>query len=300
MLGLSGLAMLFGLYQSFFGYLPYQMQWYNIAGYGALGNPEKGLSPITFFASNTEHGVFVSLGIILLWSLALFKNRSALLLIPVFLAALLITGIRGPVAKTLIMMAGLWAIIGRSMFTWLTRGALALLLAGLGLFWSLSGITQSLSNAPPQVQHRLERQAKEFVYAPTEGKEKSSTVNHLGMLVYGYRLGISTPLGIGLGAGTKASMKFGGGGSTETDLGDSFRALGIPGGVAYHIVVFLLIISAFRFWRQDRSPLSMAILGFMGIAFLQWLSSKYGVTPLLWFCLGAMDKLQRQRAEKTT
>lgn len=310
-LGLSGLAMLFGLYQSVFGYLPYQFQWYQIAGYPSLGNPERGLSPITFFASNTEHAIFVSLGIVLLWSLYLFKNRSALLPIPVFLGALLVTGVRGPVAKILIMMSGLWAIKGQTVVSWFTRGALALGVAALGLFWSLSGITQSLDDAPPQVQNRLERQANEFVRVPTGEQEYSSASTHLGMLVHGYRLSLQYPLGVGLGAGTKAAMKFRGGGdtgsdrgdsspalgSTETDFGDTLRALGIPGGLVYHVLVFLLVLNAFRLWNQDRRPLHMALLGFMGITFLGWLSGgRYGVTPLLWFCLGAVDRLYQKES----
>ena len=298
---LSILAMVFGLYQNFFGYLPYQLEWYHTAGYTALGSPESGLAPISFFASGTEHGIFLSLGVILCWSLALLnKNRLALLLTFIFIGALLLTGTRGPVAKSLMMMAGLWAIMGRSMTTWILRGTLALAIAGLGLFWTLSQATGSL-NAPSHIQNKLERQASEFVQAPTgTSTGRVSTLNHLGMLLHGYQLGIQQPLGSGLGAGTKAAKKFGSHSSTETDLGDSLRSLGIPGGAVYHVLVFLLILGAFRTWQRDGGPLSMAILGFMGVTFFSWLGGGgYGVQPLLWFCLGSMCKLRQQSAYGT-
>ena len=290
-LTLTVLATLFGLYQSLVGYLPYQLEWFRIAGYSSLGNPERGLSPITFFASNTEHAIFVSLGIVLLWSMVLCKRWKAILLIPILFGALLMTGIRGPVAKILAVAAGLWAILGRNVTAWIARGGLALTVAAAGLFWSLSGISQTLDNAPSGVQSRLERQADEFVRTPTGQREYSSAGTHLGMMIHGYRRGLQYPLGMGLGAGTKAAMKFGEAGSSEVDLADSVRSLGIPGGIVYHVLVVLLVIQGFRLWNRERSLLSMALLGFMGITFLGWLSGgRYAVTPLLWFCLGAADR----------
>lgn len=293
-LGLSTLAMLFGLYQSLVGYLPYQLEWYHTAGYIALGTPETGLSPISFFASGTEHNIFVNLGLILLWTLVLFEHRWAWWPIPLFFGALLLTGTRGPIAKGLVMMAGLWAILGPSLKTWILRGALALAIAGGGLYLGLSVLTQHLDGAPKPIQVQIERQAAEFVHG-SGSHQGSSAANHLGMLLHGYRLGLENPLGHGLGAGTKAAKKFGHFGTTETDLGDSFRSLGVPGGVVYHILVFVLIVTAFRFWQRSRRPLGMALLGFMGVAFLGWLKGgQYGVTPLLWFCLGAMDHLWKK------
>lgn len=296
MLGLSVLALLFGLYQSIVGYLPYQLDWYRTAGYIALGTPESGLAPITFFASGAEHNVFVNLGLILLWTLVLFERPWALLLVPLFLGGLLLTGTRGPVAKGIVMMAGLWALLGRSMKTWILRGTLALILAAGGLYLGLSVLSQNLSGVPGHIQVQIERQAAEFVHG-SGSHQGSSAVNHFGMLVYGYQLGLQRPLGHGLGAGTKAAKKFGNFGTTETDLGDSLLALGLPGGVVYHGLVFVLIVTAFQLWRRTRRPLSMALLGFMGIAFFGWLEGgQYAVTPLLWFCLGTMDRLWKEES----
>ncbi len=228
---------------------------------------------------------------ILLWTLVLFNVRTALLPIPIFFGALLITGTRGPIAKGLVMMTGLWAIMGRTLTTWVLRGLFALAIAAGGLFWTLSTATQNLEGTPERVEHKIERQSEEFVEGSGRGGGQSSASNHLSMLVWGYQTALQSPLGHGIAAGTKAEKLGSPAGSTETDLGDSFMALGIPGGIVYHIIVILLIVNAFQLWIKDNGPIPMAILGFMGITFLGWLGGgAYAVQPLLWFCLGAIVK----------
>jgi len=292
---LSILAALMGLYQIFYGYLPYQMTWYNIAGYLGIGTPESGLAPISFFASGTEHNNFLIVGIVLLWAAGLQKNRAAFLLIPLLLITVVIAGSRGPVAKVLFMMVGLWAIMGNAKATWIFRGSIALLIAGAGLYWSLSQATQ-MSSLDPRVQGALNRQAQEFVRAPRGQEDYSSAANHLGMMIQGYTSIVRYPLGTGLGATSKAAGKFGGHGySSETDLGDSFLALGVPGGIIYHIIVALIILSGFKFWLRTRSLLALALLGVLGVTFLMWLGGgQYGVSPIIWLCIGALDRFQNQ------
>jgi hypothetical protein len=296
---LAFLAMLMGLYQSFYGYLPYQLEWYHIAGYIALGTPGSSLAPISFFSSGTEHNLFLNIALILLWAAGLKKNRTAFLLVPLFFIAILLSGSRGPIAKGLFMLTGLWAIMGRSTITWITRGAMAILIAGFGLFWSLSQVTQM--NINDSIEGRINRQAQEFAHAPRGSEDNSSAANHLGMLFWGYASALQHPLGLGLGATTKAAMKFGGTAhSSETDLGNSFRSLGIPGGITYHIIVLLIIITGFRYWVQTRSLLALALLGVIGVTFLMWLGGgNYAVNPIIWLCIGALDRFHHSKNEES-
>ena len=289
------LATLVSFYHSLYGYLPYQMEWYYVAGYTALGDLQTGLAPISFFASGTEHVVFLTVGIVVLWAIGLQKNRATLLLIPPLFIAAFITGTRGPIAKLLIVGAGLWAIQGKTMTTWIVRGAVALLIAGVGLVWGLNQATEmSFSD---RIENRVQRQAQEFTQR--DGKGRSSVGVHLTLLANGYRSALNNPLGYGLGAGSKAaklgsnlnpSVAHG----TETDLGNSFLALGLPGGIVYHIIVFLVVWNSFRYWQQTRSATAMAFLGILGVTFMQWLSGGlYAISPLLWICIGALDRLHR-------
>jgi hypothetical protein len=121
------------------------------------------------------------------------------------------------------------------------------------------------------------------------------------MMLHGYVDGFTDPLGLGLGSVTKAAMKFGGqAASTEADASNVFRATGLFGGVAYHVMIFLIIVSAFRYWDRTRKPIALAILGVLGVTFLLWLGGgQYAISPLVWLCIGALDRFENGRDTRT-
>ena len=282
-------AALLGYYQTFYGYLPYQMEWYNIAGYVALGAKGE-QAPISFFASSSEYANFLIVCTVVLWAAVLRKkNYTTLLLIALFFVAVFLTGIRGPVAKVLLVAAGLYAVMGRSFKTWLLRGAFALLLGAVALGWVLTSL--QVSGANQRVQHRTQRQIEGLTGMTSEG---SSAGNHFGMMVYGYMRGLQQPLGMGLGATTKAAKKFGGaGGSMEADSSNMFIATGLVGGTIYLIIIFLIVRSALRYWQHTRSLLALALLGVLTVTFLDWLKGgQYALSTLIWICVGALDRFE--------
>jgi len=291
-LGLAATA--FGFYQRFVGYLPYQMNWFWIAGYGGLGSPELGLAPISFFASGTEHGAFVVTTGIILWAVFLRGNRAAILLIPPILVGVILTGSRGPVVKVLAMMAVMWAVLGENRAAWVPRFALATVLLGAGLVWSLGAATTVTTDA--QVLNNLNRQSRFF--APPEDADESDhnpLMVHGSLLAYGYQELLHRPLGSGLGATSAAATKFGGSSwSTETDLGDVMIATGIPGAIAYHAMIFFIALTSIRYWRRTRSTLALTIIGLLGAHFLLWLGGGlYAVSAIVWFTIGVLDRLHR-------
>jgi len=295
---LSVIAALFGLYQVFVGYLPYQMAWYEVAGYLGIGSLETGLAPISFFASGTEHGNFVAIGAVILFCVGIRNNSSTLILVPLLLIALFLTGSRGPVVRMLGMCVGLWAILGPTVKSWIPRGALALIVVAVGLAWSLTTATQS-NIGPSNVQYALDRQAAELARQDEGGH--SSALVHLTLITHGYKSAITDPLGYGLGATSKAADKFSPTGKpvygTETDVGDSFFTMGLPGGVIYHIMIFLIIASGFRYWIRTRSTLALTILGVLGTTFLMWLGGgQYAVSPIVWICAGALDRFNNENS----
>ena len=280
-------AALLGYYQTFYGYLPYQMQWYHIAGYTALG-AEGEQAPISFFSSSSEYGNFLIMSTVVLWAAVLRKkNYAALVLIALFFVAVFLTGIRGPVAKLFLVAVGLYAVMGRSLKTWLIRGVFALLIGVVGLGWGLSSLEGTGGNQ--RVQHRTQRQIEGLTGATSEG---SSAGNHLDMMLYGYRQGLQQPLGMGLGFTTKAAKKFGSaGGSVEGDSSNMFISTGLVGGVIYLIIIFLILRTALRYWHHTRSLVALALLGILMVTFLDWLKGgQYAVSPLIWICIGALDR----------
>lgn len=283
-----------GLYQVFYGYLPYQLTWYDVAGYAALGSRENP-APVSLFASGTEYGVYLSITIVVLWSLVMCKKqRVFLVLVAILFVAIFLTGSRGPVAKTLITCAALWAVMGQNAGTWVARGILALLIAGAGMFWSLSKVG-SIEGSP--VQGKIDRQVQGLMN-PTDS-EKSSVGLHLFMMVEGYERVVRNPIGLGLGSTTRAAQKFGSNAqSTEVDLGNMLVSTGLVGGFMYHAVVFLILLTAVRYWKRTRSPLAMAFMGILAVTFFGWLrGGGYAVDPIVWICAGALDRLQNQRID---
>ena len=300
-LPMSLLAAIYGTYQVFFGYLPHQQRWLEMNWYAGLGDP-KNPAPISLFASNTEYGKFLGIGAVLAWAAFLRGNRSAGLLVPPLLVAIALTGSRGPLFFSLAMMVGLWAVLARTTAVWVARGALAAVIAAVGLTWTLTQSTQL--GLDPRVQARLDRQAQEFIHARRGDVEYSSAETHFRMMLNGYLVPFREPLGLGIGAVTKAALKFGGRGySTETHLGNSFVALGLLGGILYHIVIFILIFTALRYWIFSRSLIALAILGVLGVTMASLLSGEaYAVGPLTAFCAGAIDGIfsreQKNKEEK--
>lgn len=288
LLPLAGLAAVMGYYHTFYGYLPYQETWYEIAGYTALG--ARGIqSPISFFASSTEYGNFLLIALVILWALLLHKKQSwALLLLPVFFVAVFLTGSRGPIIKIVFTCAGLWAILARSTSTWVMRGAVAAVLGLVVLGGSLSALGP-IGGDNERIEHRVTRQAEGLANPLVD----ESARTHFGMMLNGFRRGFQHPLGLGLGSTTRAASRFGdsGGGSTETDMGDVFVATGVVGGVIYLIIVFLTIRTALRYWNTSRSFVALCIVGILAATFLLWLrGGQYATSPLIWLCIGALDR----------
>ena len=293
---LGVVAAVYGTYNVFYGYVPHQQAWLEINYYAGLGDPANP-APVSLFASNTEYGAFLVLANTAAWALFLRGRRPAILFIPIFLGAILLTGSRGPVAFALAGMVGMWAVLGRSFNTWVIRGCIAAVIALMGLTWTL---TQSASlGFDEDVQGRLDRQAQEFVVRG-EGGEHLSSAAHLNMMLRGYTFPLSEPLGFGLGSTTQAG-RFGDGRhhTTETNLGDSFVALGLPGGVVYHIMVFFVMLTGFRYWLRTRSLVALAVLGVLAVTFGNWVSGGlYAVSTVTLFCIGALDRVNRELEKK--
>jgi hypothetical protein len=294
-------ATAFGFVQRYSGYFPYQMEWYWIAGYSGLGRPETGLAPISFFASGTEHGTFLVITGMIIWVIGLRKYRPALILLLPIVFAVLLTGSRGPVVRLLGTAAIVWAVMGENRAAWLPRFGLAFFLLSAGLVWSLTQAeTVSLDS---QSEYNLERQRMLFG-GEDQPEEHSTLAVHGTLLIQSYWSVLRKPLGYGLGATSLAASKFGGPSqslSTETDVGDVMVATGMVGGVIYHVMIALIMMSAIRYWRGTRSNLALVLLGIIIAQFLLWLGGGlYAVSAIVWVCIGAIDALERDRAREAS
>jgi len=287
-LTLSLIGALYGLYQTWFGFSQGELIWMRITR-----NPD--IRSFSFFTTVAEYGMFLSVGVAILWAAFLRGNRAAFLPIHFLAIALLFLSERGVVIGTLFICAVLWAVQGRNRRIWLPRALLAMALAGIGLVWTLQ-----------QAQHvTFSGNTQELVEHQTSGilNPGSSTAPiHATMMSGGLLEGVQTPLGHGLGAASGAADKFGKGSvSSETDWTDSFITLGIFGGLLYTFMIGLILLTAVREWIRSRSFVALAVLGILLAGIGHWLhGGYYAISMLMWFMIGALDRAARLAQTEAT
>ena len=295
--GIAIVASLYGLYQTWFGYLPSETAWMQLSGMGALSVGGT-LRAFSFFTSFAEYSWVLCIAIVVLWAAALRRNYIALVPVPLLALAVFLESGRGCVISTLAACVAIWAVQGRTMKSWIPRGALALVLTIIGMVVSLQQIQQQSFSA----------QTSDLVAHQTSGllnplDAKSSTAGiHSTMVLGGVVQGFKTPLGEGLGATTLAAAKFDGAGAgTELDISNMFASLGFIGGFLYLAIIITIFITAVKYWNVTRTGISLSILGILVLMTGQWLTgAQYSTAFLIWFSIGALDSLYRREMRKKT
>jgi hypothetical protein len=283
-------ASLLGLYQAFFGLLPFEQAWVEASGYAALWVGSR-VRPISFFTSASEYGNYLALAIVLTWAGWLQGRCASMLFLPVLAVALFLAGMRGPIVFTLFTLAALWAAQGRSRTVWLPRLGLALAIGVAGLIFALGQIDHS--EFGERTQDLVAHQAQGLLN-PLD-PEHSTLGLHMADIGKGLFIdAMEHPIGMGLGATTLAAAKFDGAGhgSNEADFSNMMVSLGLPGGIMYGIIIITVLLTAIRYWVQARSLAGLLILGALVVTFRGWLNGgEYSVAALIWFLIGALDRL---------
>jgi hypothetical protein len=97
---------------------------------------------------------------------------------------------------------------------------------------------------------------------------------------------------VGTGAVTIAGQKFGGKEqNTEADPSNAAVALGLPGVIAYVVLLCAAFGRAYRLAARRRDWLSAIALGLLVVTLLEWLTGgQYAVAFLVWLTLGWIDR----------
>ena len=291
-IGIACLAALYGLYQTWFGFLPSEIAWMKLSGMGAM-SVNGTTRALSFFTSPQEYSSFVGIAIALLWTLCLRGKWVALIPIPLLILALFLESSRGAIIGTLAICTALWAIQGRNIKVWIPRGVLALVLAVVGLVWSLQQAQNGSYSA--QTQNLVNHQAQGLL-DPTNAKTSTAGA-HSAMIGIGIARGFTNPIGLGLGATTIAASKFGDGAvSTEMDFSNMFASLGFIGGLLYVYIIGTTIFKALRYWHLTRSYAALGLVAVLLGTVGQWLNGQqYAAACLIWLCIGALDRMHPDR-----
>jgi O-antigen ligase len=287
---LGVLAAAYGLSQTFGGFPAWDKAWIRDQGYAALsvGGVTRAFGS---FSSASEYASFVAIAL-LVWivrDVRLPRMWFAVPIVAVLGTALVYESSRGimfklPVALVLILAARARQPMASSLVT----AAAAIVL--------LPVVVSSLVPAPsgggassPLIQHQLSGLANPL------NRSSSTLAVHASLVGEGLRTALHDPLGLGTGAVTIAGQKFGGASlNTEADPSNAAVALGIPGLLAYVVLLYAAFGRAYSLAVRRRDTLSLVALGVLVVTLLEWLNGgEYAVAFLLWLTLGWIDRASR-------
>jgi hypothetical protein len=173
---------------------------------------------------------------------------------------------------------------------WPARLVVAAALLGTALFGAL--LYLETASFGDRVAVLVDRQVQGLL---DPANEKTSTARgHLQMIADGVVAGVTAPAGRGLGATTLAAAKFGGQTvNAEVDFANIMLSLGIPGGLLYLAIIFVVLRKALSWWRAERHVVALVTVGVVFVTFGGWLiGGEYSMAALVWFFVGSMDGLE--------
>jgi hypothetical protein len=302
LLAIGLLATVWGLYQTYFGLLPFEQAWVEHGGYGALYISDDVIRAIGFFNSSAEYQRFLLVTAMTLLAAWLTRRSKLALALPVVLVALFLAAARGPIVMFTGAAVVVWAITSRSTLAWSGR----FVVAAVALFGVLVAALMFLDTMAfgERVDVLVDRQVAGLLDPTNE--EASTAQGHLQMIVDGVVAGVTMPAGQGLGITTIAAAKFGEGTlNAEVDFANVMLALGIIGGVLYLAVIVTVLRTAIAWWKAERAAIALVTVGVVFVTFGGWLiGAEYAMAALVWFFIGAMDglastaRLKRKRSRR--
>lgn len=278
---------LHGLYQNYFGLLPFEYTWVGVGNFGASifyeGFRVRAFSTLV---SPQEYGNYLSFALLFLWGTILAGHSHKVLRIALFvflIYALFLQGSRS--------IFGLFVIsILVTSFIWTRSPAVRL---GLFAFTAFVGGAMAVAPVPELgdgniaviVEHQLSG-----LLDPTNPEDTGQL--HFGMIQNGFLKSFDNPLGVGTAPGTTVSVKkIGSSVSTENDVSTIFVTLGVLPGIVYLLFLLAVVTAAIRRFHIHRSAYSIAVVGVFVATFGHvWSGGLYAVSAFVGLAIGGLSR----------
>jgi hypothetical protein len=284
---LGALVAVYGLTQTFSGFPSWDAAWIRDQGYAALsvGGVTRAFGS---FSSASEYASFIGIAL-LVWLARGFRAPRALVALPI--VALLATALvyessRGIMFKLPVALVLILAARARQPLSLSLAGAAAAIVILPVVVSSLVPPAAAGGSASPLLQHQLQGLANPL------DPSSSTLALHASLVGNGIATAVHAPLGVGTGAVTIAGQKFGGRTqNTEADPSNAAVAVGLPGLIAYVVLLCAAFGQAYRLAARRRDWLSAVALGLLVVTSLEWLTGgQYAVAFLVWLTLGWIDR----------
>lgn len=284
-----------GLYQTFFGLLPFELTWLGVSGQsGAIYVGGFRVRPFSTLVSPQEYGHFLSIALMIIWARLLrgegqrgrqfaFFGVTAMALFYQASRGILLLFILGLVVVTVVHLRSLLAF-------------LVILLAGVGLSLWVGAQDVSSTGSEDQVvgPNSTDVLVRHQLSGLTNPSQSTASL-HAALVVESLGKGLDNPLGLGVSTSTLATKKAGITGerlrSAENDFGNVPAALGFPGALAYVAILFSGFARAIWLQRWRPSARHLAWIGILTVTLGQWLGGGlYAVAPIIWITLGGVAR----------
>ena len=280
-------AACYGLRQTFVGFPSWDSTWVRDQGYAALS-----VNGVTrafgSFSSASEYTGFLAIAL-LVWLVRGVRPSRIWITVPIvalFGTALVYESSRGVMFKLAVAIVLILAARARrplALSLAVAAGAIVLLPAVVSHV-APSGGSAGASSA--LIAHQVNGLAN-----PLDPRSSTLAV-HASLVGEGFVTALHDPLGVGTGAVTIAGQKFGGKGlNTEADPSNAAVALGLPGLIAYAVILCAAFGRSYRLAVRRRDALSLIALGVLAVTLLEWLTGgEYAVAFLVWLTIGWVDR----------
>lgn len=284
----------YGLYQVFVGFPPFELQYLAESGRRVAAlSVGSAIRPFSSFTSASEFALYLGCAAVAIYSRGLpgrVISASASVLV---LAALVLESARAALVLTVLALAFVATRrrVSRAPISLIVMAATVAATVAFAQVYS-AGVSTGNKDIDDLLDHQLQGLADPF------NSEKSTLVPHLQLLVEGLTTPFRYPLGVGTGAVTTASGRFGGSlGGAETDLGNVALSLGFPGLLAFICLLFGVVATTRRVLRRGPARTDLFAVGILIVTAGQWLNGgNYAVAVLPWLALGYLDARDKRQA----
>jgi hypothetical protein len=290
-MGFGVLAAVYGIVQTFWTFPSWDEAWIEASQVGSLtvGGTTRAFAS---FLSSADYALFLAIALAAWLTLGMRRSR-LLLTVPAAAAigvALVYSSGRGAVFTLLVAIALVVAARLRLPFIACIASVaciiVAVTLVAAATPSSLRDVEAADSGPEQLLAHQLDGLANPL-------DEESSTLGlHVALVEQGLRSSLAEPFGVGIGAISIAGQKFGAERrGSEADPSNLGIALGLPGILAYAVLLVFGITRAYAVAARRRDALALLALAIPVIMLFQWFNGGlYAAAPLMWLALGWVDR----------
>lgn len=284
-----------GLYQSFVGLLPFEYTWVGVSDIGpAVFLPGFVIRPFSTLVSPQEYGIFLAMALAVIWVRIMTTRSHRGWLIGYFLitvVALFLQASRTTFLIFLMMTAILTVVRLRSLAVLMATVALGFALVFYSLSNPVSGPIEE--DAPAEAQGVNPGANISHQLSGLTNPSGSTAPLHISLILDGFQIGLTNPLGVGASHATIASDVFNTDEfkSAENDVANTMAALGLPAGLALVLFMFTGLGGARRLYRAHGDTRYLIWLGFGIACFFNWyVGGQYTTTMILWMSMGGVAR----------